>query len=161
MGRGGFCLRRQICIDCGQPLVHRRYVAVATVFGTHTQAVRSCSYNALKTLVNLGQSALRCIAALGTKTVRGVRYIDKQYRLSISTLFENIDIDIDIDMTILENIDIDKAILENIDIGIDIDIDIFLKISISIWISIRTFLKISIWGFQKILILISISIWTF
>ena len=54
VGRGGFCLRRQICIDCGQPLVHRRYVAVATVFGTHTQAVRSCSYNALKTLVHSG-----------------------------------------------------------------------------------------------------------
>ena len=96
VGRGGFCLRRQICIDCGQPLVHRPYVAVATVFGTHThrrcvavatmhwrlwytwgkvhyyalqplvqrqytalqalgtQALRSCSYNALKTLVHSG-----------------------------------------------------------------------------------------------------------
>ena len=41
--------------------------------------------------------------------------------IDISTLFENINIDI----TIFENIVIDKAILENIDIGIDIDKDIF------------------------------------
>ena len=26
-GEGGFCFRRQICIDCGQPLVHKRYTA--------------------------------------------------------------------------------------------------------------------------------------
>ena len=39
---GGFCLRRQICIDCGQPLLHTQpldwYVAAA---------VRSSSYSAL------------------------------------------------------------------------------------------------------------------
>ena len=45
-------------------------------------------------------------------------------------IFENIDIDINIDKAIMENIDIDKAILKNIDIdrkslrNIDIDIDI-------------------------------------
>ena len=44
--------------------------------------------------------------------LRGVRYIDKPYRfIDISTRFENIDIDIDIDKVILENIDIDKDIL--------------------------------------------------
>ena len=42
-------------------------------------------------------------------------------------IFENIDIDIDIDKAILENIDIDKAILKNIDIDIDKGI---IKISI-------------------------------
>merc|ERR1712055_301973 len=66
--------------------------------------------------------------------------------IDISTLFENIDIDIDIDKVTLENIDIDididkdilenidididKGIPENIDINIDIDKDILGKKSI-------------------------------
>ena len=54
--------------------------------------------------------------------------------MSISTLFENIDIDIDIDKVTLENIDIDidKDILENIDIDIDIDKGILENIDIDI-----------------------------
>merc|ERR1712083_869044 len=62
-----------------------------------------------------------------------------RYRISIvdiSTLLENIDIDIDIDKNILENIDIDididKEILQNIDIDIDIDKDILENIDIVI-----------------------------
>ena len=52
---------------------------------------------------------------------------------------KNIDIDIDIDKKVVENIDIDididKEILENIDIDIDIDIDKgIIKISIKEWI---------------------------
>ena len=63
-------------------------------------------------------------------------YLEAISIIDISTLFENIDIDID--MTILEYIDIDKAVLENIDIdkdifeNIDIDKDILENIDIDI-----------------------------
>ena len=58
-------------------------------------------------------------------------------------IFENIDIDIEIDKANLKNIDIDidKEILVNIDIDIDIDKEVLEK---SISISTRRFLKISI-----------------
>ena len=66
--------------------------------------------------------------------------------------FENIDIDINVDMVIFENIDIDKAILENIDIDIDIDKAILKNIDIDIdRKSLRNIdidkgiIKISIW----------------
>ena len=84
-----------------------------------------------------------------TLVSRGVRYIDKPYRLSIyrhvlkisisisisirsllkisisisiKTFHRNIDIDKDILENIVIDIDIDKVILENIDIDIDKDI---------------------------------------
>ena len=60
VGRGGFCLRRQICIDCGQPLVHRRYTALKAL---GTQALRS--YSTLKPLVQ----AVHCIEVFGTQEV--------------------------------------------------------------------------------------------
>ena len=91
---------------------------------------------------------------------RGVRYIDKPYRLSIHRHFLKISISIRPFLKILISILISIMLFLKISISISISIRIFLKILISISISIRTFMKISIsiWEFQKNLILISISI---
>ena len=65
---------------------------------------------------------------------RGVRYIDKPYRLSIYRHVLKISISISISI---------RSLLK-ISISISISIKTFIEISISISISIRTFLKISI-----------------
>ena len=69
-----------------------------------------------------------------TLCTRGVRYIDKPYRLSIYRHVLKISISISISI---------RSLLK-ISISISISIKTFIEISISISISIRTFLKISI-----------------
>ena len=76
-GEGGFCLRRQICIDCGQPLVHRapRYVALATVFGTGRVASLGTEGCAIQQLfvhtaeVELALLATHCVGADAVKFI--------------------------------------------------------------------------------------------
>ena len=72
--------------------------------------------------------------ALYSRESRGVRYIDKPYRLSIYRHVLKISISISISI---------RSLLK-ISISISISIKTFIEISISISISIRTFLKISI-----------------
>ena len=70
---------------------------------------------------------------------RGVRYIDKPYRLSIYRHILKISISISISIRSLLKISISIKTFIEISISISISIRTFLKISISISISIRAF----------------------
>ena len=87
---------------------------------------------------------------------RGIVKILFKYRY-FQDLLIDIDIDIDISQILLIDIDIDIDIFQNHHIDIDIDIDIF-GIALSISIFFRIALSISIFSKMTISILISISI---
>ena len=87
-----------------------------------------------------GMRGWLCLCVWG----RGVRYIDKPYRLSIYRHVLKISISIRSLLKISISISISIKTFIEISISISISIRTFLKISISISISIRSFQKISI-----------------